>query len=82
LLNEDPGNDSARDKVKNVLNTFVHFFLFQSVSSGLIVDMINFLMKSFLESDIEVLIFILHNIGLQLRKADPVAMRDIINLAE
>ena len=44
--------------------------------------MIKYLLNSFEESDIEVLIFLLHNIGLQLRKADPEAIRDIIHMAE
>jgi hypothetical protein len=39
-------------------------------------------MKSFREADVEVLIFLLHNIGLQLRKADPVALRDLLTLAD
>ena len=43
--------------------------------------MIRFLLNSFTESDIEILIFILHNIGLQLRKEDPGAIKDIIDLA-
>jgi hypothetical protein len=40
------------------------------------------MMTSFSETDIEILIFLLHNIGLQLRKADPIALRDLLTLAE
>ena len=39
-------------------------------------------MVSFQEADIEVLIFLLHNIGLQLRKADPAALKDLLSLAD
>lgn len=42
--------------------------------------MINYLLKSFQEPDIETLIFLLHNIGLQLRKADPDNLKNIIEL--
>tara|TARA_B110000285_G_C14932529_1_gene518020 strand:- start:379 stop:555 length:177 start_codon:yes stop_codon:yes gene_type:complete len=43
--------------------------------------MIRLLLASFTESDIEILIFILHNIGLQLRKEDPGAIKEIIDMA-
>lgn len=48
----------------------------------MVIGLIQQLLDSFEESDIEVLIFILHNIGLQLRKADPISIRDIIATAE
>jgi hypothetical protein len=61
----------------------MHFYLFQSLSQSLLFDLITrLLMSSFAEADIEILIFLLHNIGLQLRKADPAALRDILTLAE
>ena len=74
--------DQAKDRVKNLLNCFMHFFIFQSISQALIYDLINHLMQSFKEADIEILIFLLHNIGLQLRKADPVALKDLLTLAD
>lgn len=46
------------------------------------IDLIHLLLTSFTESDLEVLIFLLHNIGLQLRKADPEAIRDLIHISE
>ena len=39
-------------------------------------------MHSFQETDIEILIFMLHNIGLQLRKSDPTAIMDILTFSE
>ena len=51
-------------KLKNIINCLLHLFLFQSVGSEFIFDVIKFLLSSFTESDIEVLIFVLHNIGL------------------
>lgn len=41
-----------------------------------------FLLQSFKEADVEILIFLLHNIGLQLRKADTVALKDLLTLAD
>lgn len=39
-------------------------------------------MASFREADIETLIFLLHNIGLQLRKADANALKELLTLCE
>jgi hypothetical protein len=64
------------------MNTFLHFYLFGSVTHQLMYNLINLLLTSFQESDVEVLIFILHNIGLQLRKADPIGLRDLLTTAE
>jgi hypothetical protein len=36
---------------------------------------VKFLLNSFREDDIETLLFLLHNIGLQLRKADPEGLK-------
>lgn len=60
----------------------MHFFLFQSLTQTLLYDLIRHLMSSFTETDIEILIFLLHNIGLQLRKEDPVSLRDLLTLSE
>lgn len=40
------------------------------------------MMKSFSEADLELLIFILHNIGLQIRKEDPAAIMTFYEMAE
>jgi len=64
--------DTSKSKIKNILNCLLHFFLFKSMTAQLLIDFIKLLLNSFNEADIEILIFILHNIGLQLRKEDPV----------
>ena len=76
------GVDEGKDKVKNILNCFLHFYLFQSMSSAFIFDLLHVLLHSYSESDLEILIFLLHNIGLQLRKSDPAALKSILDLAE
>ena len=67
-------------KVKNIINCLLHLFLFQSIGADFLFDIIKFLLNSFTESDIEVLIFVLHNIGLQLRKKDPASIKQILDL--
>jgi hypothetical protein len=57
--------DNAKDRVKNLVNTFMHFFIFQGITQTLVYDLIlKHHMASFREADIETLIFLLHNIGL------------------
>lgn len=77
-------NESRNQKVKmkNILNCLLHLFVFQSMTGTLLVQMIKILVQSYSENDIEILIFILHNIGLQLRKEDPGSIKDIIDLQE
>ena len=88
ISNPEKQNDSentlnnSKTKVKNILNCFLHFFIFKSMNGQLLFDLIKVLLTSYTESDIEVLIFILHNIGLQLRKEDPGAVKEIIDMAE
>jgi len=64
------------------MNAFLHFFLFHSVTHTLLYDFITILLSSFREAEIEILIFVLHNIGLQLRKADPAGIRDLLQIVE
>ena len=52
------------------------------MNGQLLFDLIKALLSSYTASDIEVLIFILHNIGLQLRKEDPGAVRELADMAE
>ena len=64
------------------MNAFLHFFLFHSVNHTLLYDFITLMLSSFREAEIEILIFVLHNIGLQLRKADPAGIRDLLQIVE
>lgn len=57
----------------------VEWDVFQSLDSDYLFDVIKFLMNSFTEADIEVLIFVLHNIGLQLRKKDPESVKAMLD---
>lgn len=68
--------------MKNILNCLLHFYLFKSTTPRLLTDLIKQLMQSFTETDLEILIFVLHNIGLQLRDEDPKSIMQIIEMAE
>jgi nucleolar MIF4G domain-containing protein 1 len=79
-MTSEDGEASGVVRVKNIMNCLVHLFLFQTIGSDLLFDVIKFLLSSFTEMDIEVLIFVLHNIGLQLRKKDPASVKEILDL--
>jgi len=79
-MTSEGADETAVMRVKNIMNCLVHLFLFQTIGSDLLFDVIKFLLGSFTESDIEVLIFVLHNIGLQLRKKDPASVKQILDL--
>jgi hypothetical protein len=57
-------SDLERTKVKNILNCYLHFYLFQSLHTDVLFSLIKYLLNAFNEDDIETLIFLLHNIGL------------------
>ena len=81
-MKETHEDQNIKSKIKNILNCLLHFFLFKSMTAQLLIDLIFKLMNSFTETDIEILIFILHNIGLQLRKEDPTKIMQIIDMAQ
>ena len=64
-------DQESKRNMKSILNIWLNFYVFGSITSKLLFDAIQELMKSFTEADIEILIYILHNIGLQLRSDDP-----------
>jgi hypothetical protein len=64
-------DQESKRKMKSILNIWLNFYIFGSITSKLIFDAIQELMESFSEGEIEILIYLLHNIGLQLRADDP-----------
>ena len=51
-------------QLKNVINVFMQIYLFGSLSSDLLIYFIEKMLQSFKEDDIDILVFVLHNIGL------------------
>ena len=56
--------NSDTEALKNNLNCFMHFYLFQSINNELLLDLLKMLLNSFRDCDLEILIFMMHNIGL------------------
>lgn len=65
-------------EVKNTINVLIHFYLFGNVSHQCMFGLVKFLMSSFKEKDLEILLNLLHNIGGQLRKESPELILEII----
>ena len=68
--------------LKNLISIFTHFYMFESITHSFIFDVIKHLLKNFKEKDIEMLLNLLHNIGVLLRKDSPSLCKDIILLFE
>jgi hypothetical protein len=55
----------------------MQIYLFGSITSDLLIFFIDKMLQSFKEDDIDILIFVLHNIGLQLRKEETVKLKEL-----
>ncbi|XP_051910061.1 nucleolar MIF4G domain-containing protein 1 [Hippocampus zosterae] len=74
-----PGEDKECD---NLVAVVAHLYNFQVVHSLLIFDILRRLLAVFGEKDIELLLFVLRNVGFSLRKDDPLALKELIAEAQ
>ncbi|XP_072307053.1 nucleolar MIF4G domain-containing protein 1 [Eucyclogobius newberryi] len=66
----------------NLIAIIAHLYNFQVVHSLLIVDLLKLLVDAFTEKDIELVLFVLRNVGFALRKDDALALKDLISEAQ
>lgn len=66
----------------NLVAIVAHLYNFQVVHSTLIFDILKLLLGSFVEKDIELILFVLKNVGFALRKDDPLALKELISEAQ
>lgn len=71
---------SESNSAKNILNCFLHLFLFESLGTKPLTSILKLLLTRFEESDLENLVFLLHNVGYQLRKQDPAALLQFLEM--
>ena len=76
------GDEEALLRVKNLITIFMSLYLFGSVTHSFIFGVISMLMDSFKERDIEILLSLMHNVGLTLRKDSPELLLDLIKEVE
>ncbi|XP_046879340.1 nucleolar MIF4G domain-containing protein 1 [Hypomesus transpacificus] len=71
------GKESA-----NLVAIVAHLYNFQVVHAMLIFDVLKLLGESFTEKDIELMLFVLRNVGFSLRKDDAMALKELITEAQ
>uniref|UniRef100_A0A3B4FFC2 Nucleolar MIF4G domain-containing protein 1 n=1 Tax=Pundamilia nyererei TaxID=303518 RepID=A0A3B4FFC2_9CICH len=75
-------NPSGGKECDNLIAIVAHLYNFQVVHSALIFDILKLLMGTFTEKDIELVLFVLRNVGFALRKDDPLALKELISEAQ
>ncbi|CAK6969300.1 nucleolar MIF4G domain-containing protein 1 [Scomber scombrus] len=71
-------NPSESKECDNLVAIVAHLYNFQVVHSVLIFEILKLLVGSFSEKDIELVLFVLRNVGFALRKDDALALKDLI----
>ncbi|KAJ8024885.1 Nucleolar MIF4G domain-containing protein 1 [Holothuria leucospilota] len=75
-------DDLENKECDNAVLVLVHLYNFRIVHCCLMYDIIKRLVDSFTEQDIEMLLLLLKNAGMSLRKDDPLALKEIILLIQ
>ncbi|XP_056155618.1 nucleolar MIF4G domain-containing protein 1 [Lampris incognitus] len=66
----------------NLVAIVAHLYNFQVIHSVLIFDILKLLVAAFMEKDIELVLFVLRNVGFALRKDDALALKELISEAQ
>ncbi|KAM3860518.1 nucleolar MIF4G domain-containing protein 1 [Diretmus argenteus] len=66
----------------NLVAIVAHLYNFQVVHALLIFDILKLLVGAFMEKDIELVLFVLRNVGFALRKDDALALKEMISDAQ
>uniref|UniRef100_A0A8C3GF55 Nucleolar MIF4G domain-containing protein 1 n=1 Tax=Cairina moschata TaxID=8855 RepID=A0A8C3GF55_CAIMO len=75
-------SDAEGKECENLLALIAHLYNFHVVHSLLIFDILKKLVSTFTEKDIELILFLLKNVGFSLRKDDALALKDLISEAQ
>lgn len=73
---ENPGEGK---ECNNLVAIVGHLYNFQVVHCGLIFDILKRLVGAFTEKDVELVLFVLRNVGFSLRKDDALALKELIS---
>ncbi|XP_066301271.1 nucleolar MIF4G domain-containing protein 1-like [Branchiostoma lanceolatum] len=79
-LHRKNDNRGEGKECDNVVAMFAHLYNFKLIHCILIYDIIRRLIDSFNERDIELVLGILRNVGFLIRKDDPAALKEVIQL--
>ncbi|XP_026148323.1 nucleolar MIF4G domain-containing protein 1 [Mastacembelus armatus] len=78
-LYKKPGDGKECDNLAAII---AHLYNFQVVHSSLIFDILKLLVGAFTEKDIELVLFVLRNVGFALRKDDALTLKELISEAQ
>lgn len=81
-FDEEYKNPSESKECDNLVAIVAHLYNFQVVHSVLIFDILKLLLGAFTEKDIELVLFVLRNVGFALRKDDALALKELISEAQ
>ncbi|KAI8515835.1 Nucleolar MIF4G domain-containing protein 1 [Branchiostoma belcheri] len=79
-LHRTNDNRGEGKECDNVVAMFAHLYNFKLIHCILIYDIIRRLIDSFNERDIELILGVLRNVGFLIRKDDPAALKDVIQV--
>ncbi|XP_062424818.1 nucleolar MIF4G domain-containing protein 1 isoform X4 [Rhea pennata] len=75
-------SDAEGKECENLFALIAHLYNFHVVHSLLIFDILKRLVSTFTEKDIELILFLLKNVGFSLRRDDPLALKELISEAQ
>ncbi|NWX39450.1 NOM1 protein, partial [Steatornis caripensis] len=75
-------SDAEGKECENLLALIAHLYNFHVVHSLLIFDILKKLLGTFTEKEIELILFLLKNVGFSLRKDDALALKELITEAQ
>uniref|UniRef100_A0A8C8RVT1 Nucleolar MIF4G domain-containing protein 1 n=1 Tax=Pelusios castaneus TaxID=367368 RepID=A0A8C8RVT1_9SAUR len=75
-------SDAEGKECDNLCALIGHLYNFHVVHSLLIFDILKMLVSTFTEKDIELILFLLKNVGFSLRKDDALALKELISEAQ
>uniref|UniRef100_UPI003AAB1C84 nucleolar MIF4G domain-containing protein 1 n=1 Tax=Centroberyx gerrardi TaxID=166262 RepID=UPI003AAB1C84 len=81
-FDEEYKNPGEGKECGNLVAIVAHLYNFQVVHSLLIFDILKLLVVAFTEKDIELVLFVLRNVGFGLRKDDALALKELISDAQ
>lgn len=72
-------NPTEGKECDNLMAIIGHLYNFQVVHSLIITDILKLMIGAFTEKDVELVLFLLRNVGFSLRKDDPLALKELIS---
>lgn len=82
VATDDGAKEYDINEARNLVHLLSYIYIFNIVSSKLILDIATLLSRRFLESDVELILVIIKFTGWQLRSDDPAGLKDAISVIQ